>query len=160
VLLAALAVVVPVVLGSVATLAQWHPSTPVAVERDTNITPPASLASVAPVPATQPLLPDGDALLAWPFTGAPVTLRVGQTLELALAPLPGEMVQVLESDAVVRVPAPVCHSTQSCALQYYTRWAFEARTPGIAVIQVDYGIRCRPLLCGNVPASLAVTVIR
>jgi len=159
VLLAAVAVALPVAVGVTATLAQWRYVAPAA--EVATITPPPSLASLAPVAGVQPLLADGDALLAWPFTGAPVTLHVGQTLELALAPLPGESLDVLDSNAVMRVPAPACHSTQSCAIQSYTRWAFLALTPGIARIHIDYGLRCRPLACGgNVPISVTVTVVR
>lgn len=156
VLLALLGVLVPVVAGAGATLALWHSPEPVVTQAVAVPTFSAPLADTRP----QNLLQDGSVVVAWPLTGAPITLHLGQTIEVVLAPLAGESVQVVEPGVLTAVRVPACHAAAVCALADRPRWAFQAEVLGITHVHIDYGLRCRPMLCGNTPSTITVSVVR
>ncbi len=156
-ILAVLAVAVPVLAGAAATAARW----PAVPHVDAVTTLPVATFSAPQVDTReQALLHDGSVVVPWPLTGAPITVRAGETLELALAALPGESVSVLEPQILATVRTPTCHAAAVCAIQGGTRWSLYAAQLGIAHVHIDYGLRCRPMLCGNAPVSLTVTVVR
>ncbi len=154
--LAALAVVVPLLVGGMATLVQWPGRVVPSVETDALPSAGVVTATAAPVQAT--LLRDGSSLIPWPLTSAPIHLAPGDDLEIVLYQLPGESVQSLDHAVLAPMRPPACHLAEVCGLGNVSRWAFHARSRGFSRIQIDYGLRCRPLLCGNAPTSILVTV--
>ena len=150
---ATLGVVLPVAAGLVVSLVQWHAKD---VRVDTALVARAT-ASALPAPATQPLVRDGQVLIAWPLTRAPIRVSEGQEFEIVLASLPRENVQTLETPVFVEVQPPPCHLVSVCGRAAVNRWAFVARLPGTAPIFVDYGPRCKPTFCDE-PTFVTVVV--
>jgi hypothetical protein len=139
-----LGALLPVLAGLGATVAIWQ-----GLDHDV----------VQPPPAAEPaLLHNGSVLVFSPLTSAPMTVAVGQQLELQVGNQRGLHATSSDADVLGAVPQPACLPEWPCSTGVYVA-DFVARHPGTASIALDYGTGCVPTPCRMGILTKTITVV-
>jgi hypothetical protein len=128
-LLVIAAVLAPIALGAVATLALYVTRHQPAVPRPTAIVPASDIKGY-----------DGSVLVLQPFTTAQVRVPLGITLEVVLHPNVGQAIQSLNSNILVQTSNPPCHIKALCGFPGAEIWAFRAIDGGVGYLRIIFGL--------------------
>ncbi len=132
-LVVATAVLVPVLLGAVATVALYatHPAPP----------PPPPVATPAP-PPSDVTIKDGGTIIIKPGTTDQVRVALGALVEIVLQTGPGQMVMSEVPGIFIPVTNPPCHAPTICGLPGTQAWSFSAAHAGVTYLKISFGRHC------------------
>jgi hypothetical protein len=130
------AVVVPVVLGGLATVVLYatHPAPP---------PPPASPTPVT-VSGIDITTHDGATIIIKPGTTNPIRVALGSVVEIVLQTGPGQMVMSEVPGIFVPLPNPPCDPAlrDVCGLPGTQAWTFSAAHQGVTYLKISFGRHC------------------
>jgi hypothetical protein len=126
-LLVIAAVLAPIALGAVATLALF-------VTRHQPV-PQATSAS----PASDIKGYDGSVLVLQPLTTAQVRIPLGITLEVVLHPNVGQDIESVNSNILMQTSNPPCHVKALCGFPGAEIWTFRAIDGGVGYLKIIFG---------------------
>ena len=120
-------VLVPVVIGAVATVALYA----------TRANPPAPKAPIDTAPDT--LVRDGSILIIQPRSPEAVKIQVGQVVEIVLQSGPGQTVTAGNPAILASAPTPPCHIFTLCGIPGVQTWTFRASAAGATDLMITFG---------------------
>jgi hypothetical protein len=126
-LLVAVAVLVPIALGALATVFLYAARPKPVVTRPT----------VVAEPDVKGL--DGSVLVLQPKTTTQVKIALGSTIEIVLASYPGETVVSQDPLTLSPVPNPPCDRTALCGFPGAQRYTFQAIEGGVGYLEIVFG---------------------
>lgn len=121
-------VVIPIAIGALISIALYA----------TRVTPPVP----APLPspsATDAFVRDGQVLLLEPATSTPVSVLLGQEIEVVLNTGVGQTVSTLDPLVLASIANPPCHVTPVCGVKGAASWTFVGSRPGTSNLHVIFG---------------------
>jgi hypothetical protein len=127
-LLVAVAVLVPIVLGALATLVLYA----------TRAKP--VVAGPEPVRASDVKGLDGSVLVVQPETAEQVRIALGSTIEIVLGSYIGETVVSQEPKTLRPVPNPPCGLPALCGFPGAQRYSFQAIQGGVGYLEIVFGV--------------------
>jgi hypothetical protein len=129
-------VLVPVVIGAVATVALYA----------TRANPPAPNASESR--ASDTVVRDGSVLIIQPRSTEQVKIPVGQVIEIVIQSGSGQAASSVNPAILVSIPVPPCHVFTLCGIPGVQTFAFRAVAPGTTDLKITFGVdaiaACRP----------------
>jgi hypothetical protein len=125
-LLVIAAVLAPIALGAVATLALY-------VTRQQ----PSLATSTSPLSDIKGY--DGSVFVLQPLTTAQVRVPLGITLEVVLHPNVGQDIESANSNILVQTSNPPCHVKTLCGFPGAEIWTFRAIDGGVGYLKIIYG---------------------
>jgi hypothetical protein len=127
-LLVIAAVLAPIVLGALATIALYVTRHQPVVPRATSAGPPSDIKGY-----------DGSILVLQPLTTAQVRVPLGITLEVVLHPNVGQDIQSVNSSILVQTANPPCHVKALCGFPGAEVWTFRAIDGGVGYLKIIFG---------------------
>jgi hypothetical protein len=136
-LVVAAAVIIPVLLGALATVVLYasRPAPP----------PLPPLAS-PPLPASDVTIKDGGTIIIEPGTTNQISVALGAVVEIVLHTGPGQMVMSEVPGIFIPIPTPRCDVPAVCGLEPGMKaWTFSAVHAGVTYLKISFGRHCSPI---------------
>ena len=132
-LVVAIAVLVPVTLGTLATIVLYatHPAPPPSPPVPTPALPPSDVTTH-----------DGGTIIIEPGTTSQVRVALGAVVEIVLQTGPGQMVMSEVPGIFLAIPNPPCHVVSVCGLPGTEAWTFSAVHAGVTYLKISFGRHC------------------
>lgn len=132
-LVVATAVLVPVMLGALATVVLYatHPAPP----------PLPPLATPA-FPPSDVTIKDGGTIIIEPGTTNQVTVALGDVVEIIVETGPGHTVMSEVPGILIPILTPPCDVPTVCGLPGTKAWTFRAVRAGVTYLKISFGRRC------------------
>jgi predicted secreted protein len=127
------AVLVPIVLGALATVALYA----------TRPAPPPSPPVATPgLPPSDTTINEGGTVIIEPGTTNQVRVALGEVVEIVLQSGPGQMVMSEVPGIFIAIPNPPCHIATVCGLPGTEAWTFSAVHAGVTYLKISFGRHC------------------